>query len=145
MTYIGTRLKHERKQRGFSQTNLAKIAGITKADLRKCESKRSKELSVVTLFLLAEHLSINPFWLLTGLGTPKQSRLFPDISAKTLKLAYKIDQLSETESSFIHRIVSVMNFESASFRSLNQQTAKKFSLVPKKSRKGNDKRRLVLN
>lgn len=62
---IGARIAQARKSAALTQTDLAKLMGLTRSSIANIEAARQRVLAS-TLLTLAEHLGCDPRWLLTG-------------------------------------------------------------------------------
>lgn len=65
MNEVGSHIKHERINQGYSQNALAKRAGIAQATLSAIEAA-TKSPSVETVILLAKALDVSVSQLITG-------------------------------------------------------------------------------
>jgi hypothetical protein len=65
-------------------------------------------MSAIAAHKIAEHLSVNPTWLVMGQGTPHGRHVPREFSKQTRSLARQIDRLSKPERDVIQQIVSVM-------------------------------------
>ena len=68
MPNLSTRLKWARAQRGLTQVQLAKLAGLQQTDVSKIERGATRKTS--SILALARALQYDPHWLDTGEGTP---------------------------------------------------------------------------
>lgn len=71
MNTLSERIDKLLEIRGINQAQLAKLAGITRSAITNIKSGRSKGFSADTALVLCKKLSINPYWLILGEGTPE--------------------------------------------------------------------------
>lgn len=71
MTTLASRLQLSRKNSGFTQVQLAKLAGVSQNAIQKIESGQTKEPK--NILALAKALGIEPEWLQYGTG--KQTKI----------------------------------------------------------------------
>lgn len=76
MRDAGIRLRHARKARGMTQTDLAKASEVKQASISQLETGQSKSFRGATLLALARALNISPDWLSHGRG-PMERRDVP--------------------------------------------------------------------
>ena len=93
MGSIGMRLKNSRQGRGLNQKGVAEVAGVTNAAVSKWETNGGESMSAVVAMRLAEHLNVNPYWLILGKGNPTDKVEVPDITAEAQDLARLIDRM----------------------------------------------------
>ena len=108
MTSIGERMKRKRIERGFSQKHIANVAGVTNAAVSKWEANGGKSISAVVALRIAQHLKVNPFWLIHGEGEPTDIVHVPDISPEAQQLARKIDNLPVGVCDALQRLLTVI-------------------------------------
>ena len=70
---VGLRLRHFRKEAGYTQKDFAAAIGIKPPSLSEIESGQSKAPAAITLLKAADVLNFDPLYLLTGAGTPFRS------------------------------------------------------------------------
>jgi transcriptional regulator with XRE-family HTH domain len=87
-TYVGSRIRTERKRLGLSQSAVAQAVGVTFQQLQKYE-KGSNRVSASMLVELASVLSINPAQLLPENATPIEPPQRPNGSLDRLGDAVK--------------------------------------------------------
>lgn len=77
---VGLRLRHFRKEAGYSGKAFAAAIGIKPPSLSEIESGQSKAPAAITLLKAADLLGLDPMYLLTGAGSPFRSpqNLRPD-------------------------------------------------------------------
>jgi transcriptional regulator with XRE-family HTH domain len=95
MNSIGTRLKNSRLGHGLNQKVVADVAGVTNAAVSKWETNGGEAMSAIVAMRLAEHLNVNPFWLVLGKGHPTDEVRTPDVSVEARRLAQRIDRLPD--------------------------------------------------
>ena len=110
MTTIGTRLKNRRIEHGLNQKMLADVAGVTNAAVSKWETNGGQSMSAVVAMRLAQHLNVNPFWLICGHGEPTDSVHVPDITEASQALARKIDRLPERVRHAVQNLLTALHF-----------------------------------
>ena len=66
---VGMRLWRARKQKGLSQEDLAKAAGVRQAAISQLETGDSQSFRGTTLVAIAQILDVSPDWLATGKGS----------------------------------------------------------------------------
>jgi len=93
MGSIGMRLKNSRQDRGLNQKGVAEVAGVTNAAVSKWETNGGESMSAVVAMRLAEHLNVNPYWLILGKGNPTDKVEVPDITTEAQDLARLIDRM----------------------------------------------------
>ena len=76
---IGGRIQHIRELREMSVSDLAMAIGIKQPSVSDIESGKSKSPSAINLLKICEVLRANPWWVMTGEGTPEQA---PDIEGE---------------------------------------------------------------
>jgi transcriptional regulator with XRE-family HTH domain len=108
MNSIGQRMKHKRIERGLSQKDIANVAGVTNAAVSKWESNGGDSMSAVVALRIAQHLKVNPFWLIHGAGEPTDIVHVPDISSEAQQLARRIDNLPDRVCDALQRLLSVI-------------------------------------
>lgn len=93
MNSIGARLKTRRLEKGLNQRGVADVAGVTNAAVSKWETNGGESMSAIVALRLAQHLHVNPYWLIFGEGLPTDEVHVPDISTEAQELARRIDRL----------------------------------------------------
>ena len=61
--------------RQINQTQLAELAGITRSAITNIKSGRNKGFSAETALIICKKLSINPYWLIFGEGSPELTNI----------------------------------------------------------------------
>jgi transcriptional regulator with XRE-family HTH domain len=75
MSPIGFRVRELREARGWTQTELAKRAGIRRATVNRLENQRVTSIDLTVLEKLAKALDVDPAYLLVKEGrTRKKNR-----------------------------------------------------------------------
>lgn len=74
MNTIGERIKHQRKQLGLTQVDLAKMVGVSNVSIRNWEIGESKQIRYDNMIALAKALHTTTDWLQTGLSLGGGSR-----------------------------------------------------------------------
>jgi transcriptional regulator with XRE-family HTH domain len=77
MDNFGERLKHKRTQKGFSQSELAKLVGIHYSQIGRYESKGATPSSSV-LTKLAESLAVSTDYLMNGTTNEQALNILED-------------------------------------------------------------------
>ncbi|MBQ8348072.1 MAG: helix-turn-helix transcriptional regulator [Ruminococcus sp.] len=72
MNYIGERISHIRKARGYSQKRLADLAGISVQFLSDIENNK-KGMTVTTLKHIAEILNVTTDYIIYGIETENRN------------------------------------------------------------------------
>lgn len=108
MENLASRLKSERKARGWSQDVLAKRAGVSPTTIAELETNPGR--TTTRLLNIARALSVSPTWLETGKGpkfvTMESSQLF--LSAESISdLADKLARFSPDDFGELMRLVMV--------------------------------------
>lgn len=70
LVFFADRLRSTRERRGFTQADLARRLGLTRAAISQLESTDTKSVRGDNLFPLADALGVNARWLMTGKGDP---------------------------------------------------------------------------
>ena len=65
---MGTRLRIAREAKDWSQSELARRAGVDQTTISSLELKKSTVSRADVLFMLADALQVSPRWLATGVG-----------------------------------------------------------------------------
>jgi transcriptional regulator with XRE-family HTH domain len=108
-TSFGGRLRQKRLERGLNQKAIAEAVGVTNAAVSKWESNGGTAISAVVALKLSQHLNVNPFWLVLGLGGPHDKVEIPELSKPVEDLARKIDQLPAARRDAIRRLLNTMH------------------------------------
>jgi transcriptional regulator with XRE-family HTH domain len=108
MSSIGNRLKTCRLGRGLNQKGVADVAGVTNAAVSKWESNGGESMSALVAMQLADHLNVNPYWLILGQGKPTDEVKVPEISAEALDLARRIDRLPDDVLNAVRTLLSAV-------------------------------------
>jgi len=74
METTGIRIRNLREASGENQTQLARIAGVTKQAISRIERDEIKDPSASTLEPIGRHYGVNLKWLLTGEGPRMRSK-----------------------------------------------------------------------
>ena len=109
MGSIGMRLKNSRQGRGLNQKGVAEVAGVTNAAVSKWETNGGESMSAVVAMRLADHLHVNPYWLILGKGNPTDKVEVPDITAEAQDLARLIDRLPGNVRQAVRNLLSVIH------------------------------------
>jgi transcriptional regulator with XRE-family HTH domain len=91
MTPLGRRIKQARERLELSQSDVARLAGMTPAAVSNYEQGINKTVRSVIEF--ARALRVNPEWLANGIG-PMESKGGDAVSPATLELARRIERLT---------------------------------------------------
>lgn len=83
---FGQRVKQAREAKGWSQTELAEKAGVSRQAIFSVETGETKTMRPENLFRAADALGVKARWLATGEG-PKAPELDRTINAEALKIA----------------------------------------------------------
>jgi len=94
------RLVQARRRRGLSQAELARLVNLKPSSIGNFEQGLSKSARKLTE--IAHALRVRPEWLANGTPPIDPS---PEISASTLDLARKIEQLSPPQLSAVRAMV----------------------------------------
>jgi transcriptional regulator with XRE-family HTH domain len=108
MSSIGERMKAKRVERGLSQKRIAAVAGVTNAAVSKWEANGGGSMSAVVALRIAQHLNVNPVWLIHGEGNPTDIVHVPDISDEAQQLARKIHSLPDGVCDALQRLLAVI-------------------------------------
>ncbi len=108
MNSIGSRLKNSRLNYGLNQKGVADVAGVTNAAVSKWESNGGESMSALVAMRLAEHLNVNPYWLILGKGNPTDKVSVPDVSPEAQDLARHIDRLPGDIQHAVRRLLSAI-------------------------------------
>jgi len=103
MIDLGKRIQQIRKEKGLSQTELAKISGVSYAQLSRYETKGAQPPAEV-LNKLADALDTSVDFLINGNTTEKAQSTLKD--AELLKQFREVDQLPEEDRRTILRVLS---------------------------------------
>ena len=95
--------------RGLNQKGVADVAGVTNAAVSKWESNGGESMSALVAMRLAEHLNVNPYWLILGQGKPTDEVKIPDISAEAQDLARHIDRLPGDVRNAVRSLLSAIH------------------------------------
>lgn len=99
---IGARVRHVRKLRGMTQTELGESLGVTFQQIQKYE-RGTNRISTSALILLAQALNVSPSALL---GTEEQGRPDLDMSLLSDDGAYELVQaVAQISSDKLRRMV----------------------------------------
>lgn len=83
---FGDRVKQAREAKGWSQSDLAEQAGVSRQAIFSVETGETKTMRPENLFRAADALGVKARWLATGEG-PKSPELARTINSETLKMA----------------------------------------------------------
>jgi phage repressor protein C with HTH and peptisase S24 domain len=96
METIGDRLKTIRLERGLTQEQLGKIAGVGKMAISKIESGRTKSPEAITIEPICRKLGYSFQWLMSGNG---EKRTLSDGGPKVVRIpAYEIEAVEDGEN-----------------------------------------------
>lgn len=113
MRDIGLRLRHARKLRKMTQTELAKKAGVKQASISDLERGESKSFRGVTLVAIARVLNVREPWLSNGKGTMERKDV--PLSDQALAVAQAWDRLSPEVASKIADMIFMMDEQREKF------------------------------
>jgi transcriptional regulator with XRE-family HTH domain len=113
MRESGMRLRHARKARGMTQTDLAKASGVKQASISQLETGESKSFRGATLLSLARALNISPDWLSHGRG-PMERRDVP-LTDKAVAVAQAWQRLTPEMQDKIADMILTMAEQSDKF------------------------------
>jgi len=82
---IAQRLKKVREFKKLSQSQLAKLLGVSQKAISQWE-RGERAIPATILKQLQEHLNLNPLWLLTGEGEPFVTPQGEGVKKKTLQV-----------------------------------------------------------
>jgi len=102
MTNLGTRIAHLRKQKDMSQTDLAKMVGVSCAQIGRYEIKGSQPPAEV-LKKIAESLGTTIDYLINGDKDEKAQATLKD--SELLQQFKAVEQLNEKDKSTIKDII----------------------------------------
>lgn len=74
MNSISDRIDELLELRGINQSQLAKLAGISRSAITNIKSGRNKGFSADSALILCKKLNINPYWLILGEGSPEATQ-----------------------------------------------------------------------
>jgi transcriptional regulator with XRE-family HTH domain len=103
MTELGKRIQQLRKEKGFSQTDLAKKIGVSYAQLSRYEIKGSQPPAEV-LNKMADAFDTSVDFLINGNSTEKAMSSLKNV--ELLKQFREVDLLPEEDKKTIIRVVS---------------------------------------
>jgi transcriptional regulator with XRE-family HTH domain len=103
MTDLGNRIQQLRKEKGLSQTDLAKLIGVSYAQLSRYEIKGAQPPAEV-LNKLADALDTSVDFLINGNTTEKAQSTLKD--AELLKQFKEVDQLPEDDKKTILKVIA---------------------------------------
>jgi transcriptional regulator with XRE-family HTH domain len=83
---FGDRVKEAREAKGWSQSDLAEKAGVSRQAIFSVENGETKTMRPENLFRAADALEVKARWLATGQG-PRAAELNRTIKADTLRAA----------------------------------------------------------
>jgi len=102
MTTLGDRIKELRKQKSWSQNDLAQKAGVSYAQLSRYEIKGSQPPAEV-LNKLAEALETTVDFLINGNSTEKATNTLKD--AELLQQFKAVEQMNDDDRSVIKKVI----------------------------------------
>lgn len=86
MITFADRFRESRKAAGFTQEHLADLCGLTKGAISQYELGHNS-VSGESLFKVADGLSVNARWLISGVGSATSQNEGPDSSDKVIRIA----------------------------------------------------------
>jgi transcriptional regulator with XRE-family HTH domain len=98
---LADRIKIARERLGLSQSQLARIAGVTPAAIGNYEQGTTK--TVRNLVDVATALKVRPEWLANGTGPMEAPTA--RVSAESLELARQIEQLSTPQRTMVKAMI----------------------------------------
>lgn len=101
---LGKRLRELRMERGWSQAELARRAGVSQPTISTYETNPKTEYRAHVLFKIAAALQVSPEYLRTGRGPVNIS----DLKANNLELLQEIDSLPEDKKALLLSVVRSM-------------------------------------
>jgi transcriptional regulator with XRE-family HTH domain len=113
MRDIGLRLRHARKLRKMTQTELAKKAGVKQASVSDLERGESKSFRGVTLVSIARVLNVRAEWLSQGKGAMERKDL--PLSDEALAVAQAWDRLPTEIRDKIASMIFTMDEQAEKF------------------------------
>ena len=86
MLDLAGRIKALRKEQELSQTQLAKLVGVTQSAIAQIETGMTRNIKAPTLLRLSAALKASPYYLMTGKGDRGGEQVSDDTPFELLKL-----------------------------------------------------------
>jgi Predicted transcriptional regulators len=102
MQQLGDRIKLLRKQKGLSQTDLAKQVGISYAQVGRYETKGAQP-SAEVLKKIADALDVSPDFLINGSSDDKAEANLTDV--ELIQHFKAIEQMDEEDKNVIKKLI----------------------------------------
>jgi transcriptional regulator with XRE-family HTH domain len=117
MKTLGDRIREERENKGWSQTELGKRVGVGKSSVSQWENGTTKKMDGLNMVLAAKALGLSADWLATGKGnkyrTPEPEKTISAIHLLNSNNPHIIDvsELNEKDRNLVKDMVQRLKSE----------------------------------